>query len=352
MIDSNFTYNTKALSSCAKESSKWLSTHKDLHNKLNSSLLGFSEEQFVVPLILDNKYGFLPPWSYCLHEAGQELNSAITLVLSGMYKESFRSLRSFVELNLMSIYYFTNEDIESFLRWISGDERTPTRKFLVDYLLKNNPKIALLESQLLWSQRIGEFYNSLSVYVHTQGSSGSFRSLRNSNTITFSQRGLELGIKSIIEAIQLVSEAFVANFPMALQPLPLFEKFAFSPPAGDFLDEFQVEHVNKIFPARYRKILKNMSDNNDKVKFHIDWVLSMSNLSQEETMQSLEKTLDSFPEQREEVHALIKEGKTELAFALTTAIQRSFLSASLPLLNEHYLRIFSSDKTGSSSQTV
>jgi hypothetical protein len=129
-------------------------------------------------------------------------------------------------------------------------------------------------------------------------------------------------------------------------------KFAFSPPAGDFLDEFQVEQVNKIFPARYRKILKNMSDNNDKVKFHIDWVLSMPNLSQEETMQSLEKTLDSFPEQREEVYALIKEGKTDLAFALTTAIQRSFLSASLPLLNEHYLGILSSDKIGSSSQTV
>lgn len=340
----NFAYNAKALNSCSEQSLKWLEAHKGVGKKLNGLFLGFSEERFAIPSIINDKYGFLAPWNYCLHEAEQELNSAMTLVIAGMYKESFRSLRSFIELSLMGLYYFTSEDLDGFHAWLSGDKGTPTRKFLVDYLVKNNQRISLFEAQTQWGQRIGNFYSTLSTYVHTQGASGSFRSLKDSNMIVFSQRGLDLGVKSVMQSIQLVSEAFVANFPMALQPLPLFKKFAFSIPAGGFLDEWQVNQVAKTLSPRYRKILQDISDSNHEVKSSVDWVMSKSDLTPEEVMKSLEIVLDSFPDKRKEIYVMMSEGKIDLAFSILGAMQKAFLTASAPLLNEHFLGILSHDK--------
>jgi len=56
---------------------------------------------------------------------------------------------------------------------------------------------------------------------------------------------------------------FVTNFPMSMQPLPLFDKFAFHPPVGGFLNEGQVERIKAIFPEGVYKELVEICVSND-----------------------------------------------------------------------------------------
>lgn len=339
-----FREKTSSLRACLQTSTDWIKGHPEEEKRLDVALAGFSQERLAIPAII-KEYGFIAPWNYLFHEADQELDSVTGLLFVGMYKESFRSLRSFIEMMLLGLYYFNNEDLDDFKKWLSGEKNTPTRKFLSGFLIKTNPRIEKLNTATKWGERLGTFYNSLSKFVHTQGVGGSYKSLRNSNMLTFDEKSFRAVISALIESVELISEAFVLQFPMALYPVPFFEKFAFSGPAGGFMEEGDVELIKKLFPSDRYKLLKQIGYD-EEVKTQIAWVDSQPDLTPEEVMMSLEKVLGDFPKQRNEVYELMREGKPEVAFALLGAVQKAFLAASMAMLNEEFLGVLDGKKVG------
>lgn len=116
---------TKNIESVAEKSIEWLESHEMDNKEIASLVFAFKEIQFSIPLAIEDlkeTYNdeFVPPWYYLVHEAEQELDSARALLLIGMYKDSLRSLRSFIELNLFAIYFFVKRDREMFTKWLSG----------------------------------------------------------------------------------------------------------------------------------------------------------------------------------------------------------------------------------------
>lgn len=339
MFDHIYNSTPQKLEIVTRQSIEWIMKHKYIHSKLNETFAGFEELEFIIPSVIDEDHDFIPPWYYLLHEADQELDSAMILLLAGMYKDTLRTLRSFIELNLFALYCFTKNDKKDFRRWLLGEQETPKKSILIYTILKNNPRIALLDKKLRWNKRLCETYKKLSKFVHTQGISNSFISLRNSNTIIFSEMGIKYGIKYLLDVIQIISEGFVANFPIALQPLPLFQKFGFSGPAGGFLDVWQVEQVSKIFPKRHLIKLQSISDHDEEVTSIVESIRSRPDLSKREILESLERALKCFPKEKDKVYKMMKNGKITQAFAMVGAIQKAFLRATTPLLNEYSLGI-------------
>lgn len=313
----------------------FLEKDKEILKKLEEFISGFEELQYVIPTELD-KHNITSPWLFLFHEADQELDSIIITLLAGMYKDSIRALRSFLELNITGFYFFTKDDLESFMKWLYGLIKTPRRKVLIDYLKNNNDNFKKLETHAYWSLRVFELYDNLDQYTHTRGKDGSFSRLRNSNKISFEGGTFKRIVFLFSDVVRLVSMGWVATFPLALQPLPLFEKFGFSGPATGFLDISQVGLIKKIFTSQDLKVLTKISDEDKKTIAIVESILSMKNLNAGELNKTLTGYLNCLnKKERAEILSSIKTAKNNAEIvAMITARQKALIRCLIPLVNE------------------
>src|SRR3989344_4244081 len=246
----NYLKQTKGFESTVEKSKTWLESHGSIKNDIDKALGGLNQLSFAIPIFggSGDEFKTIQPWHHIFFEADQDLDSAILLMMMGFYKDSFRSLRSFLELNIFALYNFVNEDKENFQKWLNGKDHTPGVGDMLQKLGEKSPGFKMLEEKLDWNKEVKSLYKELSGFMHTQGALHTHTSLRNSNVTSFSETGMQTGTELLLRTIRLTALGFVVNFTMSFQALPLFEKFAFSPPAGGFLDEGQVGSVKSIFP--------------------------------------------------------------------------------------------------------
>lgn len=340
MYDYIFKTPISSMPEIGKESEKWFKKHKKIKEDILRYIIGFDDLILIFPSTLES-YGFLPPWIYLYHEANQEIESSIVLALSGMYKESLRTLRSFIELNLLSIYYFSTKDYEDFKKWLNGEKRTPQCKLLIQKILENNEKIKKLE-QINWSESVYNIYKDLSKFVHTGGRNGSFNTLRDSNQIQFNERGLSYSMKEIILTLKYLSAAWVACFPLSIKPLPIFSKFAFNPPASGFFDYGQVDIIISMFKEdkKLKNLLSKIGDEDEESNSIAESILSLPNLKEKEIIKSFNNYVESIGGGEEKAKFLmsIKNETPENIITIINARQRAFLKATAPLLAERQLQ--------------
>ena len=327
----NYLKQTKGFESTVEKSKTWLESHGSIKNDIDKALSGINQLSFAIPIFggSGDEFTTIQPWHHIFFEADQDLDSAILLLLMGFYKDSFRSLRSFLELNIFALYNFVNEDKEYFQEWLNGKAQTPGVSDMLQKLSEKNTDFKVLDEKLYWNKEVKSLYKELSGFMHTQGALHTHTSLRNSNTTSFSESGIRTGAELLLRAIRLTSMGFAVNFPMSFQALPLFEKFAFSPPAGGFLDEGQVESVKSIFSDEVSKKVSAICLANEDASSLADGVRSMPNQTEEEIFESLKRTLESdeFKNSREDILEMIKDGEYGKAIAFVTAMQRAMIRA-------------------------
>lgn len=330
MLD-NYLKQTESFGSTVEKSKSWFGSKKQLKSDLDKALTGLNQLPFAIPIFGGNgdQFKTIDPWHHVFFEAEQDLDSSILLLTMGFYKDSLRSLRSYLELNIFALYNFVSEDNDSFEEWLKGKVHTPGVGDLLEKLSERSAKFKVLNEQFNWNKEVKSLYRELSGFMHTQGSLHTHTSLRNSNTTSFSEVGIQISTELLLRAIRLCSMGFVVNFPMSLHPLPLFEKFAFSPPAGGFLDEGQVENIKAIFPDDIAKKLSEICLKDEDSNSLSDGVISMPDQTEEEIFQSLKRTLESdeFKNSKDEILQMIKDGEYGKAISFVTAIQRSFMRA-------------------------
>lgn len=324
---SNYFNQTKTLQSTEERSRSWLMAHEAINSDLDRVLIGFSELQFSIPIFggVGDNFTTIKPWHHLFFEAEQDLNSAVSLLFLGFYKDCFRSLRSFLELNIFALYNFVNEDEEAFKKWLSGKSYTPKFVNMLKFLDENSCYFKNLNKEFGWVDNIESLYNELSGFIHTRGAEHTHTSLKNTNQIVFSEFGLKTGAELLLKSVRLISMGFVINFPMSFQPLPLFEKFAFNPPVGGFLDEGQVEMIKNIFQKEIIPGLSAICLSNEDSRSLADGVKSMPDLTEMEILNSFNKTieLDELKSSKEMIFRMVNNGKVDEAFVLIIAIRRA-----------------------------
>lgn len=327
----NYLKQTRGFESTVEKSKTWLESHDSIKDDIDKALGGLNQLSFAIPIFggSGDKFTTIQPWHHIFFEADQDLDSAVLLLIMGFYKDSFRSLRSFLELNIFALYNFVNEDKEYFQEWLKGKAHTPGMGDMLQKLCEKNADFKVLNEKLDWNKEVKSLYKQLSGFMHTQGALHTHTSLRNSNTTSFSENGIQTGTELLLRSIRLTSMGFAVNFPMSFQSLPLFEKFAFSPPAGGFLDEDQVESVKSIFPDEVSKKVAAICLANEDASSLADGVRSMPDQTEEEIFESLKRTLksDEFKSSREDILKMIKDGEYSKAVALVTATQRAMMRA-------------------------
>jgi len=332
----NYLKQTKGFESTVEKSKTWLESHGSIKNDIDKALGGLNQLSFAIPIFggSGDEFKTIQPWHHIFFEADQDLDSAILLMMMGFYKDSFRSLRSFLELNIFALYNFVNEDKENFQKWLNGKDHTPGVGDMLQKLGEKSPGFKMLDEKLDWNKDVKSLYKELSGFMHTQGALHTHTSLRNSNVTSFSETGMQTGTELLLRTIRLTALGFVVNFPMSFQALPLFEKFAFSPPAGGFLDEGQVGSVKSIFPDDVSKKVSVICLANVDANSLADGVMSMPDQTEEEIIESLKRTLESdeFKNSKEEILQMIKDGEYGKAIAFVTATQRAMMRAMTGIL--------------------
>ncbi|MDP2655698.1 MAG: hypothetical protein Q8P17_04225 [bacterium] len=321
-----------------------------MSSDLNKTLGGFNELLFAIPIFggSGDKYTDIHPWHHIFFEAEQDLDSAVLLLLMGFYKDSFRSLRSFLELYIFALFNFVNEDKDNFQSWLNGKIGTPRLSELLKTLSKKNPYIGTLNEKLQWNTEVESLYRELSGFMHTRGAQYTHTSLRNSNLTGFSEVGIKTGTEFLLKAVRLAGMGFAANFPMSFQSLPLFDKFAFNQPAGGFLEEDQVERIKGIFQNDVSQVLLAISLSNDDANSLAEAIRAMPDLSEKEVFESLKKTLESegFERSKKEILQMIKDGKVNEAFSYAQAIQRAMMRTMTMVLFNPFYESFANPKDG------
>jgi hypothetical protein len=327
----NYFKQTKGFDSTVEKSRVWLESHTSIKDDLGKALNGLSQLSFAIPIFggSGDEFKTIQPWHHVFFEADQDLDSAILLLLMGFYKDSFRSLRSFLELNIFALYSFVNEDNTNFQEWLNGKVHTPGVGDMLQKLSDKSSDFKILNKELDWNKEIKSLYKELSGFMHTQGAIHTHTSLRNSNTTSFSETGIQIGAELLLRTIRLTTMGFAVNFPMSFHPLPLFEKFAFSPPAGGFLDEGQVESIKSIFSDEDSKKISLICLANEDANSLVEGVISMPDQTEEDIFESLKRTLESdeFKNSREDILKMIKDGEYGKAVAFVTATQRAMMRA-------------------------
>lgn len=328
MLD-NYFNQTKILESTAEKSIFWLKSNEAVYNDIDKALGGFNELQFAIPIFggSGDKFSTIQPWHHIFFEAEQDLDSAILLLLTGFYKDSFRSIRSFLELHVFALYNFVDEDNNDFQDWLHGKKHTPRLGDLIKTLNKKSEAINILNQKLGWDNEVELLYRELSGFMHTRGASHTHTSLRSSNQTVFSETGIKAGTSLLLKAIRLAGMGSAVSFPMSFQSLPLFDKFAFSQPAGGFLDEGQVKNIKAMFPDNTSREILEICLSDDNATSLAEEVKSMPDLTKEEVFNSFKQTLESeeFKNSKEEILQMIKNDELGRAFSLVLCMQRAMM---------------------------
>lgn len=240
-------------------------------------------------------------WSghyFPIMESWSELQVSFNLVCLGFYKQAFVSLRSGLELGLLSVYYNINDDGHNIVKeWLQSIDckaaNTPQNNEIWRSLLKNDNIREFSEKFNLKEvhQNLGYLHN----FVHTKGEKYSNSvGLFKSNFQTFEPSLISQWLKAFEDIICLVATLHMLKYPISVIKYDYSLKYGIDIPNFGNLEEASIDRIASILPEGYFNEIDRISKKDydtDKFLVHLE---SLSDLSEEEIEQqiiSLEKMI-------------------------------------------------------------
>jgi hypothetical protein len=265
---------------------KFFDDHSEYAHIIDDYISVFHNISDLIPATEENFWsGNLFPYT----EAEYELHSSVYFATRGFYKHALNSLRSVLELGLLSVYW----DIEDkshieIQEWLHSKEDTPFRKKVKKRLLENT-NIKRFDDEGGFFAQLDDVYNKLSDFTHTKGARYSSRALTVSNFNTFNEKSSKYWVQSLQEVIRLVMILHILKYPVAYQYTPIDDKFGLNGPAGGFWKPQQVERVKAIFDEETNSLLQTISDADPDAIARAQWVEGFPDITEEEfEQQSIE----------------------------------------------------------------
>lgn len=188
-------------------------------------------------------------------DSWDELQVSFTQICLGLYKQAFVSLRSGLELGLLSVYFNINDDGHNAVKeWLQGkdtkDADTPLAKTIWKILLQNDNIRKFNEKHEIETvhKNLGYLHN----YVHTKGAKHSNRmGLFKSNFQTFEVELLSKWLNSYAEIISLVCTLHLLKYPISVVRFDYRKKFGIDIPSFGGLEEYYIDKISSILPDKY-----------------------------------------------------------------------------------------------------
>lgn len=235
----------------------------------------------LLQIIPENAERIMSGHTFPFIESYEDLEKSFQLACLGFYKASFVSLRSVLELGLLSVYWNRQNEAHIEVRsWVKSKEDTPYKKHIIDGLLSMED-FKTFQNQIDITSEIEELYGQFSNYVHTKGVKYSSRASSLSNINNFSEKGFNRWIDLMRNTVRIVVTCHLIKYPVSLCNLPIDEKFGLNTPMG-LINPHETEYLINILPSEYQTVLKVISENNVEAQDVAKWVYSLPDVTEEE----------------------------------------------------------------------
>jgi len=248
---SPYIYEPKKSMDVLKQSEYHLKTCPEIEEKITE--LGWALQFIgkVIPQTTDNMWsGHFFPYT----EAIEEFQVSFNLMLLGFYKQAFVSLRSSLELGLLSVYFNINDDGHQVVQdWLKSantwEANTPQAKKIWSILLANS-NIKSFNDKIDIKQKFDDL-GYLHNYVHTKGVRYSNRvGLKFSNFQTFEERAVSKWLTAYEEIAVLVITLHMLKYPISALKFDWSTKVGIDNPFP-VLEEFEIDRIEELLPEGY-----------------------------------------------------------------------------------------------------
>lgn len=236
-------------------------------------------------------------------ESWDELQISFNLAAFGLYKQAFTSLRSGLELGLLSIYYNINDDGHQVVQdWLKSKNSWETNTPRIDKIwkiLNSNNNIQSFDNKLKLRERLGKL-SFLHNYVHTKGYKYSNHlGIFKSNFQTFEEKILLKWIDTYQEIITIIITLHLLKYPIGIIEFDWNKKIGIDNPFP-VLESFEIERVCDLLPENYISEIKEIAKNDKETQnlfTHIKNMPDMTEVDKEEQIIRLDKmSIEHHPE--------------------------------------------------------
>jgi hypothetical protein len=218
-------------------------------------------------------------------ESWDELQISFNLMNYGFYKQAFTSLRSGLELGMLSVYYNINDEGHRTVRnWLNSKRDrsadTPRANQVWKILLANrNIKQFDFVFELQNSYRKLDFLHN---YVHTKGAkySNCYKPIRRGHQ-EYDENQIIRWMNAFEAIVILVITLHILKYPIAIVKYDWDRKVGIDNPFP-VLQEFQVDRLSEVLPKYYWPILEKISENDSDTQEMLEHIYSLPDITEEE----------------------------------------------------------------------
>lgn len=224
--------------------------------------------------------------------AHTEVEESYWLADIGFYRQAIAALRTAFELTLLGMCYsYDSASMATFGRWLQGKKGVHVGDLVKPIRASIHFRRFSLSAAL--SADINRCYKSLCDYAHSHGSphstpfidisvcDGILQQDRPSFGHSFSATALRKYADSLTSVAKLSVTLALVRFPMAMQSLPLWDKFSRKRFPAGLLDEYDREYVLAVLEPRTVKALQALSDNDPGVQWMVRQVRALPDMYSE-----------------------------------------------------------------------
>lgn len=267
---------------CADESRELFAGHD-----VTSAYMAHHTATHVVPHTTESM------WSGHFFPAIESLTEAevsYTLALSGYYKQSMASLRSSLELGLLSVYWNLSDDGHLIIkRWLHSREDTPRPKEIWERL-SAHVGIAEFSEAFDVRARIQDVFGELSNYVHSRGrlySNDHFEPEQPFISFRPSPKMIQLWTETYREVVWLILALHLAKYPIGTVRGGWNEKFGIDVPAFGGISEGEVDTAEVFLGRNEFVALQRLADSDPQTQELLAWIDSLPDKTEEEVDQQI-----------------------------------------------------------------
>ena len=223
-------------------------------------------------------------------ESSEELQISFNLVMLGLYKQAFTSLRSGLEMGMLSVYYNINDDghevvkdwLQSKNTWKANTPRTDK----IWKILKTNKNIDDFDCKLNLKERF-EDLSYLHNYVHTKGYkySNHLGKLK-SNFQTFEETVLLKWLDAYEKVVIIVSTLHLLKYPIASVKYDWSKKVGIDNPFP-VLESVEIDQIIEILPFEYFFEIQSIANSDPETQNLLAYIDALPDMTEKEKEQQI-----------------------------------------------------------------
>lgn len=261
------------------EKSKKFVEEQDLNKKISDLGWAYHTIGKVIPHTIESFWsGHFFPYV----ESWEDIQISYNLCLFGFYKQAMATLRSGLELGLLSVYWNLNDDGHMIIKeWISSKSDTPSLADIWQKFIKNNNFKSFQAKYPIKDHLLS--LNYLHNYVHTKGRKYSNSlGLLKGNYQTFETKGFELWLNCFEEVTRVVGILHLIKYPIGTVSYDWSSKFGIDIPSFGGLEQFEIDRLANLFGESIFEILRDIANNDDDLQNLMSYIDSLPDMTEEE----------------------------------------------------------------------